>query len=152
MIFSGKEIEMIEYKEDWSQHNFIESENNNDAKIKEEFMSNCDLDTTLFDEEQLDYLTEFLNDYRIDICKHLVSFICKSNLRGVNQKNIDALFVRIAGRAALLDDILNNRNTKVTLWKTTYGTSIHQRYDAVAEMIEELKEFNPFIDKVLAKR
>ena len=142
----------MEYKEDWLKHNFDEESNNNDNAIRSEFVRNIGIDEELFDEEQLEYLSDFLKDYRLEICKHLAAFICKSDTNGKSKKNIDALFVRIAGRAALLDDILNNREVKINLWKDTYGTSTHQRYDAVTEMIEELKEYNPFIEKTFARR
>lgn len=142
----------VEYKEDWSQHNFDTALNNNDKQVNKEFMDNVGLDTDLFDEEQIEYLTEFLKDYRLEVCKTLTDFICRTELKGKTPKNVDALFVRIAGRAALLDDLLNNRETKINLWKSTYGTSLHQRYDCLYSMVEELKQFNPFIEKALERR
>ena len=141
------------YIEDWQVTNpYNLNTSDNDHEVRIEFLENSGLDAELFDSEQLIYLKDFLSDYRMEIARTLVEFICKPDFKGKSLKNKNALFVKIAGRAALLDELLNNRKLKINEWKSIYGVSLHQRYDVLYEVIDELKDSNLFTANIFKKR
>lgn len=111
-----------------------------------------DFDKTLFDDEQLEYLCDFLADYRTETMKIMLDFITNLEANGNSKKNKDALFVRIAARAVIIDSVLNAREYKVLDLKTTYGISTHQYYDEIARLTTELEKQNKNINELLKRR
>lgn len=136
-----------EYKEDWKLHNF-----GNEQEIKREASLPNDFDKTLFDDEQIEYLCEFLADYRTETMKIMLDFITNLEANGSSKKNKDALFVRIAARAVIIDSVLNARDYKVLDLKTTYGISTHQYYDEIGRLTNELQKQNKNINELLKRR
>ena len=135
-----------EYKEDWKHHNFENQE------IKREATLPNDFEKDLFDDEQLEYLCDFLADYRTETMKIMLDFITNLEANGNSKKNKDALFVRIAARAVIIDSVLNARDYKVLDLKTTYGISTHQYYDEIARLTTELEKQNKNINELLKRR
>lgn len=135
-----------EYKEDWKQHNFEECAVNRDCSIPEEFMSD------IFDDEQREIIAEYLADYRTEVIKIILDFITNINANGKSRKNKEALYVRIASRAVILDSLLNHRDFKVLELKSFYGISTHQYYDEINRLTEELESKNKNIKNLLKRK
>lgn len=135
-----------EYKEDWSKHNFACTEVKRECALPSEF------DSAIFDAEQRQIIAEYLSDYRTEVIKIILDFITNVEANGNARKNKDALFVRIASRAVILDGLLNNRNTKVLELKTLYGISTHQYYDEINRLTVELEKHNKNISTLLKRK
>ena len=136
-----------EYKEDWKLHNF-----GTDEETKREATLPRDFDKSLFDEEQIEYITDFLTDYRTETMKIMLDFITQPNANGNSKKHKDALFIRIAARAVIIDSVLNARDYKVLDLKSTYGISTHQYYDEISRLTAELEKQNKNINELLKRR
>lgn len=108
-----------------------------------------DLDSTLFDEEQIEYLQEFLADYRTEVAQGIIEFLVSVPCNGDKESHRRATQARIVSRAALLDRLLNKRDITARQIPQVYGVSIHQYYDALQEIESELKENNSSIREVI---
>ena len=135
-----------EYKEDWSKHNFACTEVKRECTLPSEF------DTAIFDAEQRQIIADYLSDYRTEVIKIILDFITNVEANGTSKKNKDALFIRIASRAVILDGLLNARNTKVLELKSTYGISTHQYYDEINRLTLELEKHNKNISQLLKRK
>lgn len=134
-----------EYREDWKLHNF-----GND-QIQREATLPHDLDKDLFDEDQLEYLTEYMADYRLEVIRIILNWITNIQANGKSKKNLEALYARIASRAVILDSILNKRDFKVLEMKSLFGISTHQYYDELNRVMAELNSKNKNIENILKR-
>lgn len=108
-----------------------------------------DLDKSKFDAEQIEYLQEFLEDYRTEVAQGIVGFIVSVPIFGDKESHKRATQARIVSRAALLDRLLNKREITAREIPKIYGVSIHQYYDNLQEVENELKENNDSIRDVI---
>lgn len=135
-----------EYKEDWGKHNFEEDLIKRECPVPDEFMND------IFDDEQREIIAEYLADYRTEVIKIILDFITNITANGRSKKNKDALYVRIASRAVILDSLLNHRDFKVLELKSLYGISTHQYYDEINRLTEELESQNKNIKSLLQRK
>lgn len=110
-------------------------------------MENIDRDK--FDSEQLEYLQEFMEDYRREMAQGIINFITSVKIKGNKENHQKATQARIISRVALLDRILNKRDITAREIPNHYGISIHQYYDSLNEIEEELKDQNNNIRDII---
>lgn len=134
-----------EYKQDWKPHNGEGVETTREATAP------ADLDLNLFDDDQINYLIDYLADYRLQIIRVICDWITKPEALGQSKKSKDAANARIVARAVILDTILNKRDYKVLELKTLYGISTHQYYDELNRLTEELGKNNKNIGSLLRR-
>lgn len=108
-----------------------------------------DLDSSKFDLEQIEYLQEFLQDFRTEVAQGIVQFIVNVPCHGDKEHHRKATQARIVSRAALLDRLLNKREVTARKIPSTYGVSIHQYYDSLQEVEQELAQNNCNIREVV---
>lgn len=146
MVEGQRQIMLTEYREDWSKHNFANEEVKREASLPKDF------ETDLFDEEQKEFLSGYLADYRLEAIKRVLDFIVNIEPNGNSKKNKDAAFVRIVARVIILDSILNKRDFKVLEMKTLFGISTHQYYDELSRLTKELNDQNKNIESILKRK
>lgn len=108
-----------------------------------------DLDNSKFDPEQIEYLQEFLEDYRTEVAQGVIRFIVSVPCHGDKESHRRATQARITSRAALLDRLINKREVTARELPQTYGVSIHQYYDTLQEVEQELEKNNSNIREVI---
>lgn len=108
-----------------------------------------ELDKSKFDAEQIEYLQEFLEDFRTEVAAGIITFIVSVKNNGDKESHRRATQARIVSRAALLDRLINKREVTARELPKTYGVSVHQYYDTLQEVEEELKQNNEKIREVI---
>lgn len=146
MVEGQRKIMLTEYREDWGKHNFTNEEVKREASLPNDF------ENDLFDEEQKEFLSGYLADYRLEAIKRVLDFIVNIEPNGTSKKNKDAAFVRIVARVVILDSILNKRDFKVLEMKTLFGISTHQYYDELSRLTKELNDQNKNIESILKRK
>ena len=109
----------------------------------------ADFDNSKFDAEQVEYLQEFLEDFRTEVARGLIHFVIDVPRNGDKESHKRAIQARIVSRAALLDRILNKREVTAREIPNTYGVSIHQYYDTLQEVEQMLRENNNKIREII---
>lgn len=112
-------------------------------------MKITDIDKSKFDAEQIEYIQEFLEDFRREMAQGIIEFIIKVPSHGNKDNHRGATMARIVSRAALLDRLLNKREVTAREIPNIYGVSVHQYYDSLSEIEEELKDNNNNIREVI---
>lgn len=111
----------------------------NDCGRRDLLPSNFDY--SLFNSEQQEYIAEYLNWHRKDICQTLLEFLIKptKDLKNDSERSRHAVMMRIFCRLTLLYKIICDPDD--VAWAELpkrYGVSNHNLYDERKRLIEEL--------------
>lgn len=111
-----------------------------------------DLELDYFDDEAIEYLKDYLADFKMDMTRKLINFLIGDNIRGTGEHQKQARINRIACRCVLLHKLLEMKDLKWSDIPEQYGISSHTFFEVKDEILKELKQFNPRIAKVLQMR
>ena len=112
------------------------------------------LDYEEFDDQQLEYLMDYLVEYRLQSILELLKFLLNDAPNSPSEKSKVAYHQRVVCRCALLMRLLN-KDLENLQWCQTpkfFNVSSHVFNDCKDEVFVELSKFCPRIGKVMQMR
>lgn len=138
----------VRYIDSWAE---MQPEEPSDA----ERILPSNLEFELFEDEQLEYLQDFLADYRLQNIRDFCKFVLEGDTpKNASEKSKEAYLQRVVCRIALVLRLLDE-DLKDVAWKDTpqyFGLSSHVFFDVKDTVLYELARSNPRINKVLQCR
>ena len=144
-------MKKVSYYEDWSITNPNEFDYDAiDKKLGVSAKSNTNsggcnslpnnFDCSMFDDDQLEYLAEYLPWYRKEVSQHLLRFLNEpaKSIKKNSERSRKAINMRMLCRLVLLHKIINDDETGYRDLPETFGISNHILYDERKRIIDEL--------------
>ena len=105
----------------------------------------CDLlpgnfDSSLFNSEQQEYISEYLTQYRKEVAQRILDFIIKPSekLNKKSERSRKSVIMKMACRSVLMHKLLNDPKVDYRDLPEVYGISNHLLYDERNAILEEL--------------
>lgn len=108
-------------------------------------------DNDLFNDKQIEYLVDYLQYYRQESVKHLLSFLISpaKDLRNNSERSRKAIQMRMLCRLVILHKLLNDEETGYRDLPEKFTISNHVLYDERKRMINELIDTDKNIEFIL---
>lgn len=108
-------------------------------------------DSSLFDSEQQEYLSEYLIQYRKEVAQRILDFIVSPSKKLIrnSERNRKSTSMKIACRAVLFNKLLNDPKVGYRDLPETYGISNHLFYDERKAILDELIEMDKNISYII---